>query len=88
MTIKNIVHTTTYEKNGEQKKKYTTVGTLFVYDDGGMSIKLGSIPVNFDGKLAVYDRDNKQQQPQPQQTQQSHYASPTPSVDNDDEIPF
>ena len=86
MTIKNIVHTTTYEKNGEQKKKYTTVGTLFVYDDGGMSIKLGSIPVNFDGKLSVYDRDNKQQ---PQQSQQSHYASPAPSVDaTDQEIPF
>ena len=57
MQYKNIVHTSTYQKDGQEKKKYQTVGTLFIYDDGGMSIKLDSIPVGFDGKLSVYDRD-------------------------------
>jgi len=76
MTFKNLVHTTTYEKNGEQKKKYTNVGTLFIYDDGNMGIKLDSIPVNFDGKLAVYDRDDKQQRPSQQTSQYAQQPAP------------
>ena len=56
MKFKNIVHVSKYEKNGEEKKKYQNVGTLFIFDDGGMSIKLDYIPTEFDGKLAVYDQ--------------------------------
>ena len=66
MKIQNLVHTTTYTKDGQQKKKYVTVGTLFTFDDGGQSIKLDAIPVGFDGKLAVYDREDKQQRPSQQ----------------------
>ena len=80
MQFKNIVHTTTYQKDGQEKKKYTTVGTLFIYDDGGMSIKMDAIPVGFDGKLAVYDRDNNQQQRPSQQTSQ-YKAQPQPIGD-------
>jgi len=96
MTFKNLVHTTTYEKNGEQKKKYTNVGTLFIYDDGGMGIKLDSIPVNFDGKLAVYDREDKQQRPSQQTSQYAQQPAPigqppapvAPSPISESEIPF
>ena len=85
MTFKNLVHTTTYEKNGKQKKKYTNVGTLFIYDDGNMGIKLDSIPVNFDGRLAVYDRDDKPRQ----QQAQSQYAQPAPVPPmSESDIPF
>ena len=58
----NIVATTgTYVKDGQEKKRYLTVGTLFMYDDGGMSIKLDAIPTSFDGSLSVYERENRQQ---------------------------
>jgi hypothetical protein len=90
-TIKNIVATTgTYMKDGQEKKRYLTVGTLFIFDDGGMSIKLDAMPTNFDGNLSVYDRDNQgqgQQQgqqggnggyQQPQQQPQGQYQQPQP----------
>ena len=70
MKFMDIVHTTTYEKNGESKKKYTNVGTLTVFDDGGLGIRLDSIPVNFDGKLSVYEKkDRSPQHVAPQQSQ-------------------
>ena len=69
--VMNIVATTgTYQKDGQEKKKYLTVGALFIYDDGGMSIKLDAVPTNFDGSLSIYERDNNQQQQAPQQQQQ------------------
>ena len=79
--VMNIVATTgTYQKDGQEKKKYLTVGALFVYDDGGMSIKLEAIPTNFDGSLSVYERDNNNQQGSQQQTQQ--YQQPQPTYQN------
>jgi len=87
MQIKNIVHTSEYQKNGETKKKYTPVGTLFVYDDGGMSIKMDAIPVGFDGKLAVYDRDENKQRPSQQTSQYKEQPAPIVEMDNS-EIPF
>jgi len=99
MQVKDIVHTTKYMKNGEEKKKYTNVGTLFVYDDGGLGIKLDSIPVNFDGSLQVYDRKPRQEQhgqfQQPQQQQQPVQQQMQRNTDyqqqrvqNNDELPF
>lgn len=51
--IANIVHAEPYEKGGEKKYKYTTVGTL-LKNDKGVSIKLNSIPVSFNGWLNCY----------------------------------
>lgn len=31
---------------GETKKKYLNIGTLFIYPDGGMSLKLDAVPIN------------------------------------------
>ena len=83
----NIVAVTGEYTNsqGEQKKSYLTVGTLFVYDDGGMSIKLDAFPVG-NGNLQVYEkRDNNQQQQQGQQ--QQGYAQPDPSTVQHQNIP-
>jgi len=79
--VMNIVATTgTYQKDGQEKKEYLTVGALFIYDDGGMSIKLKAVPTNFDGNLSVYERDNQQQQQgghnQSQQGGQNSYQQP------------
>lgn len=75
----NIVATTgEYTNNqGEQKKRYLTVGTLFVYDDGGMSIKLDAIPTNFNGSLSIYDKQDRQ--PQQQMYQQNMANTQAPS---------
>ncbi len=74
--VMNIVATTgVYQKDGQEKKKYLTVGALFIYDDGGMSIKLEAVPTNFDGNLSVYERDNQQVQ-QPQQDRQQSPQQP------------
>ena len=83
MEFKDIVVATEYQtKTGEAKKKYQNIGTLFVYDDGGMGIKLDSIPLNWDGKASVYDKkdNNQKQAPQQhtayQQPQQQGYQAP------------
>jgi len=79
-TMNIVAITGTYTNNqGQEKKRYLTCGTLFIYDDGGMSIKLDAVPTNFDGKLAVYEKeDRNQQQGQQggyqQQQQQGGYA--------------
>jgi len=77
--VKNIVATTgTYMKDGQEKKSYLTVGKLFIYDDGGMSIKLEAVPTNFDGNLSVYDRERNQQQGGNNQQQQGGYNQQQP----------
>ena len=35
-----VAVTGTYEVRGETKKRYTNVGTLFQYDDGGFSLMI------------------------------------------------
>ncbi len=73
--VKNIVATTgTYMKDGVEKKRYLTVGSLFIYEDGGMSIKLDAVPTGFDGNLSIYDRDNNNQQQGGQQHQNQGYG--------------
>jgi len=85
----NIVATTgTYVKDGQEKKRYLTVGTLFMYDDGGMSIKLDALPTNFDGSLAVYERENKPQYNQGQQQQQQMPQSQGNIPIDHQQIPF
>ena len=72
--VKNIVATVgTYQKDGQEKKKYLTVGALFIYDDGGMSIKIDALPTNFDGNLSIYARENNNQQQNNQNSGQGGY---------------
>jgi hypothetical protein len=59
MTVKNVVVTSTFTQNGETKKKYTQIGVLVQYDDGGMSLKLDTIPVQWDGSANIYDKKDK-----------------------------
>lgn len=81
---------------GEQKKSYLTIGTLFIYDDGGMSLKLDAVPVN-GGNINFYDikpKDDNGQRPQqgyqqpqgqpqqrPQQSQQTENGAPVQYYD-------
>lgn len=60
-TTKRVVAVTgTYEQNGQTKKRYTNVGTLFTREDGSLSLKMDAVPVApWDGWLAFYDFNKK-----------------------------
>ena len=67
MIIKDVVYCRKYQnKNGEEKKDYINVGSLFIKDDGGISIALKTwIDLSAFAKdggevwLQVYDRKEK-----------------------------
>jgi hypothetical protein len=93
--IKKVVAVTgTYQKNGETKKQYTTIGAMFKREDGSVCIKLDTVPVGtvWDGWLNFYDIEEQSQQGQGQgqgQRQQSGgNGGWNPPADLDDEIPF
>lgn len=76
-----------YQNNqGETKKKYLTVGTLFIYADGGMSLKIEE-GISVQGNISFYERTNNQasqNNPQnnyngaatPHQNQNQSYGTP------------
>ena len=49
---------------GQQKKSYLTIGKLFIYNDGGMSLKLDALPLNGQN-INFYDIKPKNQTPPP-----------------------
>ena len=77
-TMNATIITGEYQNNqGETKKSYATIGTLFIYDDGGMSLKLDALPIG-NGNINFYEKKPKDQQQQqggyqqPQQQQQGY----------------
>ena len=78
----------TDRNTGQKKKSYLTIGKLFVYNDGGMSLKLDALPLNgqpinfYDIKPKNQNNNNQQpnnnyggngQQQQPQGQNQNRY---------------
>ena len=60
-------------KRGEKKKSYLTIGKLFFFVGGGMSLKLDALPSNGQ-TINFYDVKKKNQQPPQQQNyQQPNY---------------
>lgn len=49
------------DRQGNEKKRYTNVGTLFQYDDGGFALKLDSVPVGdgWNGFISFYDIEER-----------------------------
>ncbi len=86
--IRKVVAVTgTYVKDGQEKKRYTNVGTLFKdSDDGRIAIKLDSIPVGpeFSGWLNCYELDDRQATPAPAA---APAPAPAPEIAEED-IPF
>jgi len=59
-TMDAVIVTGEYQdQQGNQKKKYMNIGTLFVYQDGGMSLKLDAMPIG-GGNISFYDKKPKQ----------------------------
>lgn len=76
-----VAVTGTYEVRGETKKRYVNVGTLFQYDDGGLTLKLDNVPVGegWNGFLSFYDIEEKSGRGEPKASS---------SRDLNDDIPF
>lgn len=69
-TIKNICYGRKYtDKSGNEKTQWTTIGKLFIKDDGKMSIQFDLIPTAWNGNCAVFDNDREQVPQKPQQPQ-------------------
>lgn len=57
------------KQTGQNKKSYLTIGKLFIYAGGGMSLKLDAFPAN-NQAISFYDIKAKSQ---PQQQQYNQY---------------
>lgn len=71
------------DRQGNEKKRFVRVGTLFQYDDGGMALKIDSLPVGegWNGFVSFFDRKDN--------TERGRSDSMAGSGrDLDDEIPF
>ncbi len=60
------------DSQGQQKKSYLTIGKLFIYRDGGMSLKLDALPPHGQN-INFYDIKPKSQ---PSQQQNNSYQQP------------
>lgn len=85
------------DRDGNEKKRYVNVGTLFQYEDGGFALKLDSIPVGqgWNGFVSFFDlkpRDGAQGGGDSYKSRGSGREQPSRredfSADLDDEIPF
>jgi hypothetical protein len=89
-----VAVTGTYtDRQGNEKKRYVNVGTLFQYDDGGLTLKLESLPVSgWNGFLNFYEIEDRKPQDDvnPRRDEGRTYASRDtgPTSDLDDSIPF
>ena len=85
---KAVATTGTYtDRQGNEKKRYVNVGTLFQYDDGGLTLKLDSLPVGdgWNGFISFYDiEDKRQDDVNPRRDR----AEPSMDAALNDEIPF
>ena len=61
------------KKENRNKKSYLTIGKLFIYHDGGMSLKLDAIPLQ--GQTISFCDIKPKNQP-PQQQQQGYNPQP------------
>jgi len=78
-----VAVTGTYtDRNGSEKKRYTTIGTLFRYDDGNLSLKIDAVPVGqgWNGFVSFYDLEDRKTG--------SETSTGTASPDLNDDIPF
>ena len=101
MIIKDVVYCRKYQnKNGEEKKDYINVGSLFIKDDGGISIALKPwIDLQAFAKdggevwLQVYDRKEKGKKGASAEVQEVAQAMGgpvdlVPEAGFDDDVPF
>lgn len=72
------------DASGTEKKRYTNIGVVFE-SDKGMSIKLESIPVGWDGWANFYEPKGREDRPAATQPEKPAAAGDDPFRD---EVPF
>lgn len=78
-----VVSNGTYQKDGQEKTSWLTIGSMLQADDGKVKLKLDAMPVSdFDGWVNVFDLDDQQAGGAPRQ------AQPAPAPAADTELPF
>lgn len=76
------------DKDGNEKSRYTNIGVV-LETSKGLSLKLESIPVGWDGWAGLYEPKQEQgQQRQPQRTTAPRPAAGSGFDDFPDEVPF
>lgn len=88
--IKDAVYGEKYtDRDGNEKTRYTNVGSLLERDDGSMTLKLESIPVGFNGWINFYDpKPREGQQPERQESKGARSSGGAQGSDFGDPIPF
>lgn len=80
------------DKQGNEKKRYVTVGAVFQDDQGRMSLKLDAVPCSPDwsGWISFYEPQQRDTAPrqQPTQHEQSKQNAYQPQQDDGDDISF
>jgi hypothetical protein len=72
------------DKNtGEDKKRWVKCGVVMETSNGGMALKLESLPVKFDGWLQFYVPKPRDDKPQ-----SNNSPAPQQSTGNIDDVPF
>jgi hypothetical protein len=77
-TMNAVIVTGQYfsKKHNKQKKSYITIGKLFIYANGGMSLKLEALPIN--GEVINFYEIKPKSQP----NQQGYNQNPPPNQNN------
>lgn len=75
------------DRNGDEKKRYLTVGAVFENDEGHLSMKLEAVPVGteWSGWLSFYIPKEREASP-PKEDAKANAYQPQPGFD--DGIPF
>jgi hypothetical protein len=60
MQLYDVLSGAKYTKNGKEKTQWSQIGTIFKRDDGSLSGKMASIPLNWDGQFIVKEREARE----------------------------
>jgi len=74
---------------GQTKKRYKNIGTVFTRDDGSQAMKLDTVPLgpDWNGWINFYEPQN-QRNDRPQQQQQTSRPPTQNNTYEKDDIPF
>ena len=77
------------DPNGQTKKNYKNIGSVFTRDDGSQAMKLDTVPIgpDWNGWINFYQPQN-QRNDRPQQQQQTRPQAQNNTPYEKDDIPF
>jgi hypothetical protein len=78
------------DSQGNEKKRYVTIGAVFENDKGQMSMKLESLPVGpeWSGWVSFYEPKAQNRQESQRPAQQRQAPARSSNTDTEEEIPF